>query len=815
MTSELLTQQQVEDRMYVGGIKRMEQRMADAEQSDNAHRNPYGATIIRDFVLPLSAVLHDELRAKKVGRRAAHAQLLAPLDLDAVAYLTVRTALNRLLASDTPDYRKLATTVGTIVHCELVLAQIEHIAPELYHTLRMDFGRRLSKNVRHRMTVFKMQAREHGIDLDEWGPGSRDQVGLYLIETLARLGMIDVDAPPMESGKKIAGKRHKMYVRLAPDVIDTVNGIKDFAAINAPVFGPCVEPPRDWRTFFDGGFHTEDMRRTHPFMVKASSVARERLMHADMPKVRAAINALQKTAWAVNTRVLDTILELAQHTSVGEVVSMQTDDKPPPPEWLKHTDKADMTQEQLDEFVRWKRTMAEWYTQRKLNGAKYGRFYSATRAATMFRDYPALYFVYFADSRGRLYPLTYGVNPQGSDLQKALLHFSVGKSLHTPEAVRWFLIQGANKYGFDKATLDERAAWYKDKHDVLMAIASDPVNRVEWREADSPLQFLAWCFEYAEWRIDPQGFESRIPVSMDGSCNGLQNFSAMLRDEIGGQATNLTNNAVMEDIYRRVAEKATVLMSEWPLDDKNIVARWKAHGISRGVVKRSVMTTPYGVTKRSAIRYVIDDYLRKEKGHGFEPAEFYEAATVLMNAVWPAIGLVVVKSREAMDWLRVCAKAVVMARGADTEGVISWVTPSGFIATQSYYELQEHRINTRIHGSTKVLVLTEKDEADSSRHATGLAPNFVHSMDAAHLHLTTAAAAQRGIDALAMIHDDYGTHAADAQVLYELIRSEFVRMYELHDPIADFVTLYPECPEPPKKGNLDLREVLQSQYFFS
>lgn len=29
---------------------------------------------------------------------------------------------------------------------------------------------------------------------------------------------------------------------------------------------------------------------------------------------------------------------------------------------------------------------------------------------------------------------------------------------------------------------------------------------------------------------------------MDGSCNGLQNLSALFRDEIGGQATNLTAN---------------------------------------------------------------------------------------------------------------------------------------------------------------------------------------------------------------------------------------------------------------------------------
>lgn len=294
----------------------------------------------------------------------------------------------------------------------------------------------------------------------------------------------------------------------------------------------------------------------------------------------------------------------------------------------------------------------------------------------------------------------------------------------------------------------------------------------------------------------------------------VQNFSAMLRDEVGGKATNLTNNAVMEDIYRRVADKAHAHLLTLDDDEGKIVSRWVKHGVSRTVVKRAVMTTPYGVTKRSAVNYVMEDYL-KTTDNPFDTKEYLKASQVLMDSVWPAIGQVVVKSREAMDWLRSCAKAIIKERGEDEEGVITWVTPSGFVATQAYYAVQEHRINTKLHGSVKLKVLTETDDASSIKHASGLAPNFVHSMDASHLHLTASKCASLGIDALAMIHDDYGTHAADAQQLYEIIRSEFVKMYEENDPVVEFATQYPECPPPPSKGELNLREVLDSHYFFS
>jgi DNA-directed RNA polymerase len=126
-----------------------------------------------------------------------------------------------------------------------------------------------------------------------------------------------------------------------------------------------------------------------------------------------------------------------------------------------------------------------------------------------------------------------------------------------------------------------------------------------------------------------------------------------------------------------------------------------------------------------------------------------------------------------------------------------------------------HRIRTHLHGEEKIRILTETDEPDVNNHTTGMAPNFVHSMDAAHLHLTAAAAKAAGIDSLAMIHDDYGTHAADAEKLYQIIRERFVCMYEQHDPLRGLQAKYPALGVPPERGTLDIKEVLCSSFFFS
>lgn len=810
--SELLTQSQLEDRMVGMGIHRARAGMVNAEARGEAAQNPYAATIYREFVEPLKDVIERDLSAKGAASRQAHVKLMKGMDTWAVAYLAVRTLLNVTLnTSGNATVRRTGYALGRAVHTELYLTQFEMLAPDLFHVLSDELGRRRSQSVRHRVTVFRHEATKAGIEFVEWSIGAREQVGMYLLDNLIALGMVDMEAPPTGPGK-----RQELGISLTKPVADVIQRIKGHVELTQPVFGPCVQVPNDWTALNEGGFHTTRMRRAHPFMVKASSTARERLQTHSMPQVYAAINHLQKTAWRVNTDVLDAIVAVGQYRNIGEIATLKETGKPPRPEWLAYHEKGtDMTPAQDAEFTAWKHSMAAWYTKQKLDTSLFMRFMSATKTAEFYRDYPELYFVWFADSRGRLYPLTQGISPQGSDLQKGLLKFARPKALGSDDGVRWFLINGANKFGFDNAPLDERAEWFRDKVDMLLASADNPVDNLFWTEADNPVQFLAWCFEFREFWFTQNKleFKSALPVALDGSCNGLQHYSAMLRDEVGGKATNLTNNKQREDIYKTVAEVATVRMQESTNSSDEVIRNlWLQHGVNRKLTKRSVMTTPYGVTKRSAVKYIIEDYLVGGNAPCFSRDVYYEAANVAMNYVWPAIGEVVIKAREAMDWLR--KQGRILGKQSES-GVVFWTSLSGFLASQTYYKQEEHFIRTKLYGHARIKVVTEAPEASDDRHATSMAPNFVHSCDAAHLHLTTVAMAGKGVNELAMIHDDYGSHAADAELLFHTIRSEFVSMYSNGDPLVSFASEHSISDALPSKGSLDLTEVLSSEHFFS
>lgn len=824
----MITQAELELETYDFGRGRAAKIMEANEGRGNAANNGYSKAIYRRFVVPLAEIIKEDIHTKKPGRRKAHVSLLEPMDAEAVAYLAVRQTLNLLLTgTNEKSGRLLIQKVGKAVFHEHLLSMFEEAEPALFHTIATDLDRRLSKSERHRVTVFKTQAAAKGIPVPEWGSGNCDQVGAYLIDQLDKLGMVDTSYTLDRTGSK---HRTHIEVVLSNEVLSLIDSIKGHLVETMPYYLPCVEAPKPWVSVRDGGFHTKEMRRLNPFAVRSASYRQEEdYPEADVSTPLAAINALQETEWQVNGEMLDVIKDVARHYDMEEILSQAEFPAPMKPGWLIDSMKSEnMTAEQLEEFVAWKREKAEWFTQMKLRGTKYGRFYTAITVAEKFRAFPAIYFVYFADFRGRLYAQTTGVSPQGSDMQKALLRFACGKPLPDAAAVKWFLVNGANRFGFDKDTLDARAAWVMERKQMFLDFASDPINNRGWQEADKPLQFLAWTMEFARWCADPENFISHIPVGMDGTCNGLQNFSAMLRDEVGGAATNLIPSDKPNDIYQMVANVVTKLLADQTIAafvsnaegeerEKALAkrerlvtyrAKWMNHGMNRKLVKRSVMTLPYGSTRFSCADFIVQDYMKMGLIPEFAKEEYAEAAQYLSHHVWDAIGHVVVKASEAMKWLQQATKPIL----SDNNDV-RWVSPSGFPVIQTYQSVEEHRIHTQLCGAAKLRTFVETAQPDKNRHKNGVAPNFIHSFDAAHLHLVAVAAASMGM-ALAMIHDDYGTHAADAEAFYHIIRREFVRMYEKADYLQEFADRY-DLPEPPAKGTLDLRLVLESPYFFS
>jgi DNA-directed RNA polymerase len=99
---------------------------------------------------------------------------------------------------------------------------------------------------------------------------------------------------------------------------------------------------------------------------------------------------------------------------------------------------------------------------------------------------------------------------------------------------------------------------------------------------------------------------------------------------------------------------------------------------------------------------------------------------------------------------------------------------------------------------------------------SGISPNFVHSMDAAHMAQVIK---EWGRD-FGAIHDSFSVHACDVDELLEIIKDRFVDMYNYQnffDVIEHMIiTNQNNFNQPqPGLGALEIREVYNSDYFFA
>lgn len=460
------------------------------------------------------------------------------------------------------------------------------------------------------------------------------------------------------------------------------------------------------------------------------------------------------------------------------------------------------------------------------NATRKGKLLAVDRTISVARDHAEeehIYFPKMIDFRGRVYDLPQFLKPQGDDLSKGLLEFGNAKPLGETGAY-WLAIHVANTWGEDKVSLDDRVSWVETNDARILAVAADPFSERMWMDADAPFQFLAACIDWAGYRSEGESYESRVIVALDGSCNGLQHLSALLLDPVGGKAVNLLPGTKPEDIYTEVMRKVIAELTRRAELGEPTAQRWVPL-IVRNTVKRPVMTLPYGASQQGFADQIMEDTLRPLEKAAISPfgKDGYAACRYLGEIVWQATGDTVVAARIVMDWLQEVAKV------ASGEGVaLSWESPTGFRVVQKYLQARTDSVELKAMGQRIKLYVADghTDKMDKQKMARAIAPNFVHALDAAHMLRTVSLLLdQVGPHIhLSMVHDSYGSHACDATDLARSLRQAFIQMYHEKDWLEEFRNevaeqVGPEAaaniPPVPKKGSLQLADVLNSQYFFA
>jgi DNA-directed RNA polymerase len=375
-----------------------------------------------------------------------------------------------------------------------------------------------------------------------------------------------------------------------------------------------------------------------------------------------------------------------------------------------------------------------------------------------------------------------------------------------------------------------------------------------------------------EGSLDAFAYSSSLEVYIDGSNNGSQHLSALTRDEITAPHVNLVPSDLPGDLYLYVAEhvwsdinkKVSELRPEEVKECEDVIhtltalktqineAAMKSERRSelieelrkfrkdnektiskaalvfwyhvsdkkhqRKVVKRNVMTLPYGGTPYGLGQQQIDD----ARKHGIDSLN-------TMEHKWGSfMGREVFEDcKESLSRpMRLLSIFEEAGKKAEAEGrFLSWNVPiTNFPVVQHYTEGITKRVYVQYGPPTGIRLSTgyyentlqlhicmlEDQKPSKYKQSQGASPNAIHSLDAAHLMI----AVHNCSFPVTTVHDSFGCLLADMSDLFVIIRESFVELYK-SDPLKSLMEQINGNISDVEIGSLDISLILDSEYAFA
>lgn len=623
-----------------------------------------------------------------------------------------------------------------------------------------------------------------------WPVAAQIGIGRFLYNILMRDLKVDVNCLRMgkQKGENLTpamftlfrnqGKIVKEEVKPHPVLVKLFRGSQSDDLTFDVNQVPMLCPPQPWTTSRNGGYllaKSDLIRLPQSAQQQMERIEKQPLNHL-YPSLD-SLNQLSSVPWRVNPDVLDVILKVFKDGGNEKL------DVPQLPSSLTAPTALDSELEQT------KTQKFEHFRQKMVHRRKQAEMYSLwcdslyrLSLANHYRD-RVFWLPHNMDFRGRVYPVPPHLNHLGSDLARSLLVFHQKKKMGV-DGFMWLKLHCINLTGLKKRdSVRERLLFAEQIMDDILDSADHPLDgRMWWAKSDEPWQTLSCCMEIAKVLRsgDPENYESGFPIHQDGSCNGLQHYAALGRDSAGAYSVNLAPASVPQDVYSGVA---TLVEQARQRDEDagNEVAKVLRGFVRRKVIKQTVMTTVYGVTRFGARLQIakqlkdIDDF----------PKDWvWRASTYLTARTFDSIREMFTSTKEIQDWFTDCARLISSVCGQNVE----WITPLGLPVVQPYNRYD------KLHPSmAKKAKLDDNFAIDTygkpniMKQKNAFPPNFIHSLDSSHMMLTSLYCEKAGLTFIS-VHDCFWTHACTVPEMNKICREQFVALHS--EPILEDLSRY-------------------------
>ena len=407
----------------------------------------------------------------------------------------------------------------------------------------------------------------------------------------------------------------------------------------------------------------------------------------------------------------------------------------------------------------------------------------------------------------------------------------------------------------DKMTLEDRAQWTYQNADKIIGWAEG--NYIQ-EKAEKPISFLACCYEWQS--IEEYGMWTSLPIPIDGSNNGWQHLGAISKDEHTGMLVGLVPVEIQKDFYVQTGKEMVNLIDDARLT--SILSEMPMKHIRKGISKRGSMTRAYSAGAGKIAENMFFDCKTEDfhETYGITLKDCGKFASKLVKAIenvcpgplqtmkylqdlaiyqlgkhslvggsneeYKALKgkrreLLGIKEMtdDELNELNSISKALeefsYELTYGEGEDRIEWETPSGFKARYEKFTMIDFKQRATLNGKQiKHVLRTPTDRPDIHGFMCGISPNYIHSMDAAHMALVIS-----GWEGdFGAVHDSFSTHASEVDELLAKTKSVFVEIYDkdnYFDIIRENLTNSNDDVPQPELGKLDIGGINDSAYFFA
>ncbi len=236
-----------------------------------------------------------------------------------------------------------------------------------------------------------------------------------------------------------------------------------------------------------------------------------------------------------------------------------------------------------------------------------------------------------------------------------------------------------------------------------------------------------------ELNLDPN-LEISIKIFFDATCSSIQHLASLIKDCELAQEVNLTSRDdidVPADIYNvlryPINEAIRKIGRDNPLYPNLEFVDLSRSDVKHPIIFKTYLLTLYGIINqlkekfRSGKEYKIKS-IHKGEMITVQSRDIIEIGKVINDSIFKKYKGLNLIYNYFTEFTKVLSKLGLP---------VIWLTPSPLIILQRYLESIESKITITFGGSTKKLVLREKqNKIDTRKQNSAIIPNVIHSLDA-------------------------------------------------------------------------------------